>query len=266
MSSPREQLHCSRKGCKYTTNRSYNLDRHERNHEKGKVPVSQCQPCPHCDYAAGSLHNLTRHISKKHVLLSPVKKEKEKETENGKLVSAEPKKEKEQKEEKEEKKEEKQELPQTTEQPLKATIKSSPKREKLEKPAKQALKTEELQQQTSLWDWSTLQQQEKNFLRRWDSQAECKIHKQTVNLFKLYSLVRARGGALNVDAWDDVASAVGIATKSAGGRQVRAKYLELLMEFEKSEEQRLQDCMDLEGVPTWWDDGDFVATNRDCKP
>ncbi|KAH8359372.1 hypothetical protein KR093_006145, partial [Drosophila rubida] len=237
MSSPREQLRCSRKGCKYTTNRSYNLERHERNHEKGKVPVSQCQPCPHCEYAAGSLHNLMRHISKKHVLLSPVKKE------NGKLVTVEPKKE---------------EPEQKKEQPLKPTIiKSSP----VTKP----LVTEE-QRQPSLWDWGTLQQQEKNFLGRSGLAVECKIHKQSVNLFKLYALVRARGGALNVDVWDEVAASVGFATRLAGGRQVRAKYMDVLMEFEKSEEERLQECKDLEGVPTWWDDGDFIDPKRDYKP
>ncbi|XP_034116413.1 uncharacterized protein LOC117576016 [Drosophila albomicans] len=259
MSSPRDQLRCSRKGCKYTTNRSYNLERHERNHEKGKVPVSQCQPCPHCPYAAGSLHNLMRHISKKHVNASPVKKE------NGRLVSVDPVKEEEMgdNEEKDEETKMEQSTP-PTEQTLQATVhKSSPKRER--KPLKPASVSEQLQR-ASLWDWSTLQQQEKNFQRRYGLATECKIHRQTVNLFKLYALVRARGGALNVDAWDDVASSLGFATRAACGRHVRDKYMGVLIEFEKREEERLEECKDFLDVPSWWDDGNFVGANKDHKP
>lgn len=150
MNNSREQLRCSRRGCSYTTNRAYNLERHERNHAKGKVPVSQCQPCPHCTYAAGSLHNLMRHISKKHVGVS-VK--------------------------------------------IKAKWSSSPRpgRNKEEPPdsdvSMRHAQTKEQQEQhlgsySSLWAWSSPQQQEINFLRRSGLNNECEIHGQTFKLSK----------------------------------------------------------------------------------
>ncbi|KAL7727005.1 hypothetical protein ACLKA6_010048 [Drosophila palustris] len=116
----------------------------------------------------------------------------------------------------------------------------------------------------SLWLWNTPQQQEKNFLRRSALNEECKILGRTVKMFKLYSLVKARGGALNVDDWDDVAATLGFGPGL--GQDVRAKYIDVLIEFEKNEEERLQDCENAEEVPSWWDDGDFTIDYESCKP
>ncbi|XP_034485782.1 uncharacterized protein LOC117790438 [Drosophila innubila] len=238
MINTREQLRCGRKGCRYTTNRSYNLERHERNHEKGKVPVSQCQPCPHCTYAAGSLHNLMRHINNKHAMLS-VNKQKEQLpcSQAGlhkKLASTE------QSRLEEREREEYQE----------------------ENPAQQLFTFDNERLRPSHWHWSTLQQQEKNFFRRSALNAECTILERTVNMFKLYLLVKARGGALNVDDWDNVAAALGLPQES--GRHVHAKYMDVLIQYEKNEEERLQKCRKVEGVPFWWDDGDFIMDSECC--
>lgn len=153
MNSPREQLHCSRRGCSYTTNRAYNLERHERNHAKGKVPVSQCQPCPHCTYAAGSLHNLMRHISKKHVGVSVKIKAKW-------TSSSKPERNKEE--------------PPDTDNPLRHA----------ETEGENEQRVEQFWSECCLWSWSSPQQQEKNFLRRSGLNGELRILDHTIKLYK----------------------------------------------------------------------------------
>lgn len=154
MNNSREQLRCSRRGCSYTTNRAYNLERHERNHAKGKVPVSQCQPCPHCTYAAGSLHNLMRHISKKHVGVSVKIKTK---------WSSSPKPGR-----------SKEEPPDTD-----ISMRHAETKEQQEQPI-QHLRP----YMSSLWAWSSPRQQEINFLRRSGLNDECEIHGHTIKLYK----------------------------------------------------------------------------------
>jgi len=157
MNKPREHLQCSRRGCSYTTNRSYNLERHERNHDKGKVPVSQCKPCPHCTYAAGSLHNLMRHISKKHEILT-IKKQKGQQQEQ---------------------------VPSAEEQSIRRFV-YTPDHDQEVKTAPQLLAFNDNgpKFKPSLWHWSTPQQQEKNFLRRCALNEECNILDRTVKKFK----------------------------------------------------------------------------------
>ncbi|XP_032295224.1 uncharacterized protein [Drosophila virilis] len=233
MNNPREHLHCSRRGCRYTTNRAYNLERHERNHDKGKVPISQCQPCPHCTYAAGSLHNLMRHINKKHTEAT-VKTQQQ--------VAAS------------QQADQQNELPST-----KKTMFNLEPNPKLEQTVQQPLAQSA---DSSLWFWSTPQQQERNFLKRSGLKAECKILERSVNLFKLYALVKARGGALDVDEWDDIAAALGLPPGS--GCNVGVKYMKMIFAFEKKEEERLQECIKVDGVPPWWDDGDFISDHMSC--
>ncbi|XP_017872943.1 PREDICTED: uncharacterized protein LOC108620544 isoform X1 [Drosophila arizonae] len=240
MNNPRDHLHCSRRGCTYTTNRAYNLERHERNHDKGKVPISQCQPCPHCTYAAGSLHNLMRHISKKHT--GSVKTQLQVITTQPAQSQVTPA--------------EKQNERNVTQTPL-SNVTSSPE---LKQTVKQSVEGPEVE--ASLWLWTTPQQQEKNFIKRSGLKGECKILERSVNLFKLYALVQARGGALDVDEWDDVAAALSLPPGS--GCNVGVKYMEVLFEFEKKEEERLQECQIVPGVPPWWDDGDLISDDVCC--
>ncbi|KAH8419207.1 hypothetical protein KR222_010589, partial [Zaprionus bogoriensis] len=227
MNNPREHLHCRRRGCSYTTNRVYNLERHERNHEKGRVPVSQCQPCPHCTYAAGSLHNLMRHIGKKHAGVS-VKVD-------GRWQMSSP--------------------------PAEQHIETHNSTEISMLAVDSSYRAEEHAVHSSdtgaaRWFWSTLQQQEKNFVRRSGLDEECTVEDRTVNTFKLYSLVKARGGCRYVDNWEDVAAALSLPT--ASGCAVRNKYMEILLRFEKSEVERIGEYQ-AAGVPHWWDDGDYIG-------
>ncbi|XP_032596609.1 uncharacterized protein LOC6568244 [Drosophila grimshawi] len=234
MHNPREHLRCRRRGCTYTTNRAYNLERHERNHDKGKVPVSQYQPCPHCTYAAGSLHNLMRHISKKHAALSG------KTTTKQQAITS-------------------QQQAEQTKVPPSTEAKSESLPNCAERIPEHLTESLIPAADSSLWFWSTPQQLERNFLRRSALKEECKIQERSIKLFKFYALVRARGGALNVDQWEDVAAALGL--PSGSGCQTRVKYMELLYEFEKKEEERSQEWKNVEGLPSWWDDGDFVTDN-----
>lgn len=161
MNNPRDHLHCSRRGCTYTTNRAYNLERHERNHDKGKVPISQCQPCPHCTYAAGSLHNLMRHISKKHT---------------GTIVKTQQQAITRQPPQPPPSHDQPTELPNT--QKSTSNVEPSPE-------AKQTVQQAvDRTADASLWFWTTPQQLEKNFIRRSGLKGECMILERRVNLFK----------------------------------------------------------------------------------
>jgi len=67
-----------------------------------------------------------------------------------------------------------------------------------------------------------------------------------------------------VDEWDHVAAALGLPPGS--GRHVRAKYVDVLMEYERNEEKRLEEFQNIEGLPSWWDDGNFIVDNGSITP
>lgn len=77
-----------------------------------------------------------------------------------------------------------------------------------------------------------------------------------VKFFRLYSLVKTRGGASNVEDWDDIAIALRLPPEFK--RTLRSKYMSLLHKFEKKEEERIQD-QETDGLPPWWDDGNYVS-------
>lgn len=59
-----------------------------------------------------------------------------------------------------------------------------------------------------------------------------------------------------MEDWDDIATALSLPPES--NRILKSKYMDMLLKFEKKEEERIQSHKE-EGIPHWWDDGEYIA-------
>ncbi|ALC46574.1 maker203 [Drosophila busckii] len=235
----KDPLRCRKKGCYYTTNRVYNLERHENSHQNGKGYVAREYSCIKCNYATISLKYLKTHVKKEHHDHGQIKSPT---SSDGLHIDVEPEDETIFTLETDHMEEDTDELNETQSEPF--TLKPLAN--------------------SSLWYWSSPQQQERNFLRRSGLGEESKLLDYTVKTYKFFALVRGRGGAFNVDEWDLVGAALGLPLGS--GNHVQVRYMELLYEFEKMEDERLQESLQINGVPPWWDDGDSIIANINWMP